>query len=128
MTMSHHKEDTRFLASRRGDPMRFAVRSSLAALVLLLVGMVGNASADPVKSPRVAPPGEFICGDVTYTAVSPPGREPVGQLVTANGSNSTSVQIMILDKASTFPQDKLTLCTFTGPEGFTGYFLITPIG
>jgi hypothetical protein len=108
--------------------MRRALALSLTSLVLLLVGLVGNASADPVKSPRVSPPGEFVCGDITYTNVSPPGVEPVGQLVTANGSNSTSVQIMILDKASAFPQDMLTQCTFTGPDGFTGYFLITPVG
>jgi hypothetical protein len=93
----------------------------------VLASGVQAASADPINSPRVAPPGEFVCGDITYTNVSPPGREPVGQLVTANGSNSTSVQIMILDKASSFPQDKLTQCTFTGPDGFTGYFLITPL-
>jgi hypothetical protein len=104
------------LAQGRGDAMRPALTLSLLSL-LLLVGLVGNASADPVKSPRVSSPGEFVCGNITYTNVSPPGVEPVGQLVTANGSNSTSVQIMILDKASAFPQDMLTQCTFTGPEG-----------
>jgi len=48
-------------------------------------------------------------------------------MVTANGSNSTSVQIMILDKASAFPQRMLTECTFTSPEVFTVDLLITPV-
>jgi len=48
-------------------------------------------------------------------------------MVTANGSNSTSVQIMILDKASAFPQDKLTQCMFTSPEVFAVDLLITPV-
>ena len=100
---------------------------SLSSLVLLLVGLVGNASADPIKSPRVSAPGTLVCGDVTYTVVSPPGPTPAGQMVTANGSNSTSVQIMILDKASAFPQDKLTQCMFTSPEVFAVDLLITPV-
>ena len=49
-------------------------------------------------------------------------------MITANGDNSTSVQIMILDKASAFPQDKLTDCTFLGPEGFEAKLLVTPVG
>lgn len=68
-----------------------------------------------------------MCGDVTYTVVSPPVPTPAGQMVTANGSNSTSVQIMILDKASAFPQRMLTECTFTSPEVFTVDLLITPV-
>src|SRR5438128_1937071 len=102
--------------------------SLFVSVVFLAVVFAGNASADPVKSPRVSPLGELVCGDITYTVVSPPGLEPVGQLVTANGSNSTSVQIMILDKASSFSQSMLTQCTFLGPDGFTDYFLITPVG
>jgi hypothetical protein len=98
---------------------------SVAAVALM--GYVGNASADPIKSPRVSEPGTLVCGDITYTVVSPPGPTPAGQMVTANGSNSTSVQIMILDKASAFPQDKLTQCTFTSPEFFTVDLLITPV-
>ena len=75
-----------------------ASASLFLSVVFLAVVFAGNASADPVKSPRVSPLGELVCGDITYTVVSPPGLEPVGQLVTANGSNSTSVQIMILEK------------------------------
>jgi hypothetical protein len=100
---------------------------SLSVVALFLTTGVGAASADPVNSPRVSAPGTLVCGDVTYTVVSPPGREPVGQIVTADGSNSTSVQIMILDKASAFPQDKLTHCMFTSPEVFSVDLLITPL-
>jgi hypothetical protein len=108
--------------------MRLALVGSLSALVFLFVGLVGNASADPVKSPRVAPAGTLVCGDVTYTVVSPPAPTPAGQIVTADGSNSTRVQIMILDKASAFPQRMLTHCMFTDPEVFEVDLLITPIG
>ena len=102
----------------------------LALLVLVFVLSMGvgveAASGDPVNSPRVDH-GTLVCGDVTYTIVSPFGA-PVGQVMTANGSNSTSVNIMIVDKAgSAFPQNLLTQCTFTGPGGFTAYFLITPV-
>ena len=48
-------------------------------------------------------------------------------MVTADGSNSTRVQIMILDKASAFPQQLLTHCMFTSPETFAVDLLITPI-
>jgi hypothetical protein len=105
--------------------MRLAI--TLSASVLIFLGLVGNAFADPINSPRVPPAGTLVCGDVTYTIVSPPGREPVGQMVTAEGSNSTSVQIMILDKASNFPQDMLTDCMFTSPEHFEVSVLITPV-
>jgi hypothetical protein len=93
---------------------------------LVLGGAVSVASADPINSPRVSPPGTLVCGDVTYTVVSPPGPTPAGQIVTANGSNSTSVQIMIVDKASAFPQELLTQCMFTSPEQFAVELLITP--
>jgi hypothetical protein len=106
--------------------MRRALTLSIASLLLLLAGLVGNASADPVKSPNVSS-GTLVCGDVTYTVVSP-NHAPVGQMVTANGSSSTSVQILILDKATAFPQDLLTHCTFIGPEGFSADLLVTPVG
>lgn len=105
--------------------MRRALTLSIASFLFLLVGLVGNGSADPVNSPRVSF-GEIVCGDVTYTVVSPDGS-PVGQMLTANGSNSTSVNIMIVDKAgSAFPQKLLTSCTFDDPPE-TGFFLITPV-
>jgi hypothetical protein len=111
--------------------MRRALALSIASFLLLLGGLVGDASADPVNSPRVSPLGTLVCGDITYTVVSPPGPTPAGQMVTATidgtTSNSTSVQIMILDKASAFPQDKLTQCTFTSPENFDVDLLITPV-
>jgi hypothetical protein len=107
--------------------MRRVLALSSLSFVLLLLGLVGNASADPINSPRVSGTGTLVCGDITYTVVSPPGREPVGQMVTADGSNSTSVQIMILDKASAFPQEKLTHCMFTSPEVFPVDLLITPV-
>jgi hypothetical protein len=108
--------------------MRRALTLSLLSFVLLFLGMVGNASADPINSPRVSPPATLVCGDVTYTVVSPPGPTPAGLIVTADGSDSTRVQIMILDKASAFPQDLLTHCMFTSPEVFEVDLLITPIG
>jgi hypothetical protein len=102
-----------------------------AAAGLALVP-AASATADPVGSPRVSY-GTVVCGDVTYTVVSP-NNAPVGQALTANGSNSTSVQIMIVDKAgSQFPQNLLSLCTAypadPGDQGgpFTAYFLITPV-
>ena len=100
---------------------------TISILVMWLTVMAGVASADPVNSPRVSPPGTLVCGDVTYTVVSAPGLEPAGQMVTANGSNSTQVQIMILDKASKFPQSMLTKCMFTSPEQFEVQLLITPL-
>jgi len=110
--------------------MRLAVRSLIVAFMLALVGMVGNASADPVNSPNVSF-GMFVCGDVTYTVVSP-NHAPVGQVLTANGSNSTTVGVMVVDKAgSAFPQNLLTLCTAYPPppdEPFQFYALITPVG
>jgi hypothetical protein len=112
----------------KGDQMRRSLLLSFAAFLLLSLGLAASASADPIKSPRVSGTATLVCGDVTYTVVSPPGPTPVGQMVTANGSNSTRVQIMILDKASAFPQDMLTQCTFTSPEVFTVDLLITPIG
>jgi hypothetical protein len=84
------------------------------------------ATADPVRNPNVGPAATLVCGDVTYTVVSP-AVAPVGQMLTASGSNSTRVQIMIVDKAgSAFPRKLLTQCTFTSPEQFTALFLITP--
>jgi hypothetical protein len=102
---------------------------SLSALVLLSTELVGSAAADPVNSPRISF-GTVVCGDVTYTVVSP-NQAPVGQMLTANGSNSTQVQIMIVDKAgSGFPQKLLTLCTAYPPppdQPFQMYALITPV-
>jgi hypothetical protein len=97
-------------------------------LTALLTVATGMASADPVPSPRVSL-GTLVCGDVTYQVVSP-DNAPVGQMLTANGSNSTSVNIMILDKAASFPQSMLTLCTVYPPppdQPFQDYFLITPV-
>src|SRR4051794_27070115 len=115
--------DARRLSARRGLdqgerlgrcwPLRHqgAVMRRLLILitipVLLSAGSLGAAVADPINSPRVSGTGTLVCGDVTYTVVSPPGPTPAGQIVTANGSNSTRVQIMILDKAAAFPQGKL---------------------
>ena len=103
---------------------------ALLALVVVLSMAAGVevASGDPVKSPRVDH-GTLVCGDVTYTIVSPFGA-PVGQVLTANGSNSTRVEIIIVDKAgSRFPQNLLTLCTAFPPDEppFQAYFLITPV-
>jgi hypothetical protein len=103
-------------------------RSALALPVItsaLLLTMAGSASADPINSPQISS-GTLVCGSTTYTVVSP-NHAPVGQMVTANGTKSTSVQIMILDKAASFPQDKLTPCTFIGPDGFSASLLITPV-
>jgi hypothetical protein len=110
--------------------MRRVLALSVSVLALFLTAGVGAASGDPINShiPGDQTPGTLVCGDITYTNVSPPGREPAGQMVTANGSNSTSVQIMILDKAAAFPQDKLTHCMFTDPEVFAVDLLITPVG
>jgi hypothetical protein len=69
--------------------MRRALTLSLLSFILLFLGMAGNASADPIKSPRVGPGATLVCGDITYTVVLPPGPTPAGQIVTANGSNST---------------------------------------
>jgi hypothetical protein len=107
--------------------MQRALRLTFLTALLLLLGVVASASADPIKSPHVSPPGTLVCGDVTYIVVSPPGPTPAGQIVTADGSNSTRVQIMILDKASAFPQDMLTHCMFTDPEVFAVDLLITPV-
>ena len=53
-------------------------------------------------------------------------------MVTANGSNSASVSILIVDKAGTqVPQNLLTLCTAYPPppdQPFQASFLITPVG
>lgn len=117
--------------NRRRSRGSGTARAALALAVIttaLLLAVAGSASADPIKSPRVGEPGTLVCGDVTYTVVSPPGPTPVGQMVTANGSDSTSVQIMILDKASAFPQGMLTDCMFTSPEQFEVQLLITPVG
>jgi hypothetical protein len=107
--------------------MRRGALLFLLCLSLSLTVAVSAASADPVSSPRVSF-GTLVCANgVTYQVVSP-NNAPVGQMLTANGSDSTSVNIMILDKAASFPQNMLTQCTVLGPDGFTGYFLITPIG
>jgi hypothetical protein len=103
----------------------------VAAAAALAPVPAASASADPVGSPTVSY-GTFVCGDVTYTVVSP-NHAPVGQALTANGSNSTTVQIMVVDRAgSQFPQNLLTLCTAypaDPDEGgpLTAYFLITPV-
>ena len=107
--------------------MRRFLAIAVSILVLFLTVMAGVAAADPINSPRVSAPGTLVCGDVTYTVVSPPGPTPAGQMVTANGSNSTRVQIMILDKAAAFPQSMLTDCMFTSPEQFEVQLLITPV-
>jgi hypothetical protein len=110
--------------------MRRLFALSTSVLALVLASGVQAASADPVKSPHVDY-GTIVCGDVTYTLVSPLGA-PVSQALTANGGNSTSVGILIVDKAGTrFPQNLLTLCTAFPPppdEPFQAYFLITPVG
>src|SRR5437762_3429931 len=94
--------------------MRLALTVSFSALALLFVGFAGSAAADPVNSPNVSF-GTIVCGDVTYTVVSP-SHAPAGQVLTANGSNSTTVLIGIVDKAgSAFPQNLLTLCTAYPP-------------
>jgi hypothetical protein len=52
-------------------------------------------------------------------------------MVTANGSNSASVSILIVDKAGTqFPQNLLTFCTAYPPrdQPFQASFLTTPVG
>ena len=108
--------------------MRRLLALSTSAIALVLASGVQAASADPVNSPRVSF-GTVVCGDVTYQVVSPNGA-PVGQALTANGSNSTSVQIMIVDKAgSRFPSKLLTQCTAFPPDEppFQAYFLITPV-
>ena len=111
--------------SRRGLTGRSALALPVVTMALLLAA-AGSASADPINSPQVSS-GELVCGSTTYTVVSP-NHAPVGQMVTANGNNSTSVQIMILDKAASgFPQNKLTQCTFIGPDGFTASLLVTPV-
>jgi hypothetical protein len=70
-------------------------------------------------------------GDVTYTVVSP-NHAPSAQMLTANGTDSTRVGILVVDKAgSAFPQNLLTLCTAYPPppdEPFQFYALITPVG
>ena len=107
---------------------RRRARSALALPVIttaLLLAVAGSASADPINSPQTSS-GTLVCGSTTYTVVSP-NHAPVGQMVTANGINSTSVQIMILDKAASFPRDKLTQCRFIGPDGFTASLLVTPV-
>ena len=100
-----------------------------SALVLLFAGLVGSASADPVNSPNISF-GTIACGGVTYTLVAPL-HGPEALAVTANGSNSTSVSLVIVDKAgANFPQNLLTLCTAFPPppdEPFQAYFLITPL-
>ena len=116
------------MSMRRGSRRRFPAGSAFALPIVttaLLLVVAGSASADPINSPQISS-GELVCGATTYTVVSP-NHAPVGQMVTANGSNSTSIQIMILDKAASFPQDKLTQCTFIGPDGFTASLLVTPV-
>ena len=112
----------------RRSRRRRTARPALALPVIttaLLLAVAGSASADPINSPQISS-GTLVCGSTTYTVVSP-NHAPVGQMVSANGSNSTSVEIMILDKAASFPQNKLTRCTFIGPDGFTASLLVTPV-
>jgi hypothetical protein len=109
--------------------MRRVLGLSVSVIVLCLTAGAGAASADPVNSPRVDF-GTIVCGDVTYTLVSPFGA-PVSQAVTANGANSTSTALLVIDKAGTqFPQNLLTFCTAFPPNEppFQTYFLITPVG
>jgi hypothetical protein len=111
-----------------GNGMRRVLTLMVASTLALVVPLTADASADPINSPRAfSEGGTLVCGDVTYTIVSPPGRTPAGQMLTADGSNSTSVQIMILDKAAAFPQGMLTDCMFTSPEQFEVQLLITPV-
>jgi hypothetical protein len=124
--MSSRACESRARRDRTGVAFRRALALSLLTFMLGLAVTVEAASADPVNSPRVGPAATLVCGDITYTVVSPPGPTPAGQIVTADGSNSTRVQIMILDKASAFPQDMLTHCMFTSPEVFEVDLLITP--
>jgi len=108
--------------------MRRVVLLFSFCVTAFLTVATGVASADPVPSPHVSF-GTLVCGDITYQVVSP-DNAPVGQMLTANGSNSTSVNIMILDKAASFPQSMLTLCTAYPPppdQPFQDYFLITPV-
>ena len=106
-------------------------RTLCGTLVLIAVTLaVGTtiASADPVKSPNKSF-GTIVCGSVTYTVVSP-NNAPVGQVLTANGSDSSQVMIMIVDKAgSRFPANLLTTCTAFPPDEppFTTQFLITRV-
>jgi hypothetical protein len=119
-------ERARWYNEREGDMKRVSIVGCLL-LGALVASPMSAAVADPVNSPRVSGTGTLVCGDVTYTIVSPPGPTPAGQMVTANGSDSTQVQIMILDKAARFPQDMLTECMFTSPEVFVVSLLITPV-
>jgi hypothetical protein len=109
--------------------MRRVLALTVSVIALFLTAGVGAASADPVNSPRVDF-GTIVCGGVTYTLVSPFGA-PVSQALTANGANSTSTALLVVDKAGTrFPQNLLTLCTAfpPGEPPFQTYFLITPVG
>jgi hypothetical protein len=111
----------------RGLEMRRTIAVGLIAVCLFVSVGVGSAAADPINGLNGGT-GTLVCGDVTYTIVSPFGPTPAGQMLTANGSNSTRVQIMILDKAARFPQSMLTDCMFTSPEQFELQLLIAPTG
>ena len=109
--------------------MRRVLGLLVSVIALFVTAGAGAASADPVKSPRVDF-GTIVCGDVTYTLVSPFGA-PVSHALTANGANSTSAALLVLHKAGTqFPQNLLTLCTAFPPDEppFQTFFLITPVG
>jgi hypothetical protein len=108
------------------------VRRTLCGTLVLMAMTVAVgttiASADPVRSPNKSF-GTLVCGSVTYTVVSP-SNAPVGQVLTANGSDSSQVLIMVVDKAgSAFPANLLTTCTAYPPDEapFTTQFLITPV-
>jgi hypothetical protein len=104
--------------------MRRLVLLLTVMVAAMMVASTGVASADPVNAPG-ASYGTVVCGDTTYEVVSVGNRT-----LTASDTNSTSQVLLILDKASGFPQRLLTECTAYPPppdEPFTVYFLITPV-
>jgi hypothetical protein len=103
----------------RANTSRLAATIALTMLISL-VATASAASADPIKGSQ----GTIVCGSTTYNVISPGQRS-----LTASDVNSTSEVLLILDKASSFPNQLLTLCTVYPPppdQPFTGYFLITP--
>jgi hypothetical protein len=126
--MSRHRCEASVRRVNGGGATRHALALSLSVLVLLL-GVVGAASADPINNPRVSF-GTIVCGTTTYQVVSPP-RAVTGSVITANDVNSNSQVMLIQDKAAAFPQNLLTLCTAFPPppdQPFQAYFFITPAG
>jgi hypothetical protein len=124
--MRSDKCDASMRRVNRGGATGHALALSLSVLVLLL-GVVGAASADPIKSPRVSF-GTIVCGSTTYQVVSP-DTAVTGSVITANDVESNSQVMLIQDKAAAFPQNLLTLCTAFPPppdQPFQAYFFITP--